>query len=108
MTLVVILTLRDGALEAFRAFETKAAAVMAKHGGSIERSIVISPPNVGGAMREVHVVTFPSEAAFAAYRADEATKALAPLRERVIASTEILVGEEGPDYGSLARAADRS
>ena len=108
MTLVVILTLRDGALEAFRAFETKAAAVMAKHGGSIERSIVISPPHAGGAMREVHVVTFPNETAFAAYRADDASKALAPLRERVIASTEILVGEEGPDYGALARGADRS
>jgi uncharacterized protein (DUF1330 family) len=104
VTLVVILTIREGALEELRAFETSAARVMAKHGGSIERSVVISSPHPGADAREVHVVTFPDAAAYAAYRADEALVALAPLRARAIVSTEVLVGEDGPDYDALARA----
>ena len=44
MTLVAILTVNEHALDAFRAFECHAAAVMAAHGGGIERTVVIAPP----------------------------------------------------------------
>ena len=94
MLLVVTLTIRPGALDAFRDFETRAAAIMAKHGGAIERAIYIP----GDTAREVHIVKFPSAEAFAAYRADEALTALAELRSAAIAGTEVLVGEEGPEY----------
>jgi hypothetical protein len=50
-------------------------------------------------VREVHLVTFPNEQALAAYQADPALRALAPLREASVVRTEILTGEEGPDYG---------
>lgn len=99
MTLVVILTIRPGAVEAFRAFEQAAARIMARHGGAIERAVAIPPAEPGAALKEVHVVTFPSPQAFAAYRADPALLALAPRREASIVATEILVGEEGPTYG---------
>src|SRR5689334_22358438 len=98
MLLVVTLTIRPGALEAFRDFETRAAAIMAKHGGAIERAIYVPPAREGESAREVHIVSFPDEASFAAYRADEALTALAPLRSAAIAQTEVLVGEAGPEY----------
>ena len=99
MTLVVILTVRSKALEAFRAYETRAATVMARHGAAIERIVVI--PSVLGdeAFQEVHIVTFPHPEAFAAYRLDPDLQHAAPLRETAVVKTEVLVGEDGPDYG---------
>jgi uncharacterized protein (DUF1330 family) len=85
-------------LEAFRSFETQAAAVVARHGGAIERTVVVRAPPAAELLTEVHLVSFPDEAAFAAYRQDPALQALAPLRERAIVKTEILVGDHGPDY----------
>jgi uncharacterized protein (DUF1330 family) len=103
MTLVVILTVRPEALERFRAFETAAARVMERHGGALERAVVIPPSRPSGPMKEVHLVTFPTPEAFAAYRNDGELKALAHLREASVVSTEVLVGEEGPDYRALQR-----
>ncbi len=103
MTLVVTLTVRAEALEAFRSFEAGAARVMAKHGGAIERTIVVPPAQPGAPTREVHVVTFPDERALRAYQADPELDALRPLREASVLATEILVGEDGPDYPAPAR-----
>ncbi|HEU4533427.1 MAG TPA: DUF1330 domain-containing protein [Polyangiaceae bacterium] len=99
MTLVVILTVRRAALEAFRSFERQAAAVMARHGGAIERSVVLTPPEGAETLREVHIVTFPSAEAFAAYREDPALAPLAPLRTASVVNTEVWAGEDGPTYG---------
>src|SRR4051794_25292084 len=99
MILVVTLTVRAAALEAFRAFEARAAPIMAKHGGAIERAIFVPPAAEGDPAREVHIVAFPSAEAFAAYRADAELVALAPLRAESVLATEILIGEEGPRYG---------
>ncbi len=99
LTLVVILTVRPGALDAFRAYEAAAAAIMRRHGGAIERAVVVKPTEAAGAWREIHLVTFPDEAAFARYRADPALAALAAARQACIAQTELFVGEEGPRYG---------
>jgi len=41
-------------------------------------------------------VTFPSAAAFAAYRGDERLRELARLRGASVVHTEVLVGEDGP------------
>ena len=49
-------------------------------------------------LREVHIVTFPSDDAFASYRRDPELAPLAALREAAIVETEILVGDDGPDY----------
>lgn len=43
-------------------------------------------------------MTFPDEEALASYRADENLARVAHLREAAVVKTEILVGEDGPDY----------
>ena len=104
MTRVVILTVRKDALEAFRAFERHAAAVMAGHGGRIERTIVVSPTDTPDLVKEIHVVTFPDEAAFLAYRSDPRLATLGHLRTASVVHTEVLVGEDGPRYEADAVA----
>ena len=61
MTLVVILTVRKVALEKFRTFEKRAAAVMVRYGGAIERTVVITPQSAEDLLKEIHIVTFPDE-----------------------------------------------
>ena len=91
MIVVAILTIADRA--AFDAFEALAAQVMARHGAAVERAIRI-PPGGNAPEREVHVVRFPSAAAWDAYRADAELAELRELRARGIAATEILVGDD--------------
>jgi hypothetical protein len=101
VTLVAILTVRKDALAAFRVFERHAAAVMATHGGRIERTVVAAAatPDL---VREVHVVTFPDVRAFHAYRDDARLAEMAHLREASVVHTELLVGEDGPHYDGPA------
>lgn len=104
MLLLVSLFIHPGQEAAFRRFEAAAAAIMARHGGRIER--VIRPlPGVGGAPppHEIHLISFPDARAFAAYRADAALAALAPLRAAAIARTEIVTGRPGEPYEAGAR-----
>jgi uncharacterized protein (DUF1330 family) len=100
MTLVVILTVRSEAVDRFRAFEKRAAAVMAKYGGAIERTVVVAPTGEGDLLKEVHIVTFPDEQAFLAYRQDGELQEVASLRAESVVDTELMIGEDGPDYGS--------
>jgi hypothetical protein len=76
LVLIVSLWLQPGSgVAAFEAFERKAAAIMATHGGRIERAV----RTVGageGAPFEVHLVTFPNQAALDSYRADPQTLTL--------------------------------
>lgn len=98
MTIVAILTVRRAGLEDFRRFERHAAEVMAAHGGRIERTVVV-PGDSPELVREIHVVTFPEAGAFRAYREDPRLGELAHLRAAAVVSTEVFVGEDGPDYG---------
>jgi hypothetical protein len=100
MTIVAILTVRRRGLEQFRAFERHAAGVMAAHGGRIERTIVVPLADAPDLLKEIHVVTFPGAGAFRAYREDARLAELAHLREAAVVSTEVFVGEDGPDYGA--------
>src|SRR5215475_3977790 len=102
MTLVVILTVRREALDKFRTFEQRAAAVMAKYGGAIERTVVINPQNTEDLLKEIHIVTFPDEQALLAYQQDADLKAVASLRVESVVHTELMIGEDGPDYGSVS------
>lgn len=98
MTIVAIMTVRSAAAGTFRAFERRAAEIMADHGGTIERTVVAHAPPPGETFREIHIVTFPDGEALAAYRRDERLLAMAPLREESVMATEIIIGEDGPDY----------
>jgi antibiotic biosynthesis monooxygenase (ABM) superfamily enzyme len=102
ITLIVSLWLEQPDVAAFEAFERQAAAVMARHGGRIES--VVRCSGDAGEPFEVHVVTFPNAAALAAYRGDPRMADLRPLRERLIARTQIWSGEQRSPYG--ARPAD--
>jgi aspartate racemase len=94
MVIVAVLSIVPGELQAFRAFERRAAQVMARHGGSIERAVYLPGPSE----RELHLVRFPSEAAYQAYRADPEQVELTPLRAATVQSTEMLFGEDAPAY----------
>lgn len=71
---------------------------MATHGGRIERAFRVNAPSDSDEPFEVHLVSFPDEAAFSAYRNDAQIVALAKERERLIARTEIWTGAE-VNYG---------
>jgi hypothetical protein len=98
LVLVVVLTVAAAAADAFRDYERQAAAVMARHGGRIERAVVVPG---GETFREIHLVRFPGPEALAAYRADRALAALAAERAQVVLRTEVLTGADGPVYDAL-------
>lgn len=100
MTLVAMLTVRREAIDKFRAYEAHAAQVMKKHGGRFERTVVVVPEGSPELMKEIHVVTFPNEQAFAAYRKDERLTEFAHLRDESVVHTELFVGEDGPSYAA--------
>jgi uncharacterized protein (DUF1330 family) len=99
MTLVAILTVRRDGIDKFRAFETHAAEVMKIHGGQLERMVAVLPDGSPELIKEIHVVTFPDEKAFAAYREDERLTKFAHLRDESVVHTELYVGEDAPVPG---------
>jgi len=48
---------------------------------------------------EIHVIQFPSEQSFAAYKADPRLAQLSGLKQQVIAKMEVYVTSEFYDYG---------
>ena len=98
--LVVTLTVRRDRLDQFRAFERRAATVMADHGGRIERAVVGPAPGRPELLTEVHVVTFPDDIALGAYRGDPRLRDVAHLRDASVVTTAVFAGEDGPDYHS--------
>ena len=96
MTLVAILTVRRDAIDKFRTFEAHAAEVMKMHGGQLERTVVVVPDGSPELIKEIHLLTFPNEKAFAAYRKDERLAKFVHLRDQSVVHTELFVGEDGP------------
>ncbi len=100
LTLVAILTVRMDALASFREFETHAARIMARYGGRMERAVVVAQAGEPETIKEIHVVTFPGQDAFAAYRGDGELARFAHLRAEAVLHSEVLVGVDGPDYAA--------
>jgi quinol monooxygenase YgiN len=98
IVLLATLTVHPDKVDAFHDYERRAARVMAKHGGRIERVVVLEPDPEDRFYRETHVVTFRDRAALAAYRDDADFQALAALRESCILATAIRYGTAGEDY----------
>lgn len=98
MLLHITLTVRRSELESFRTFEHEAARVMGKHGGAIERVLVLKTRD-DEPHKEVHLVSFPSEDAYGVFRASPEIAAFQPLRERSVLRTEIALATPGPAYG---------
>lgn len=98
LLLIATLTVHPDRIETFHDFERNAAKIMARHGGRIERAIVLEKDPEDHYYRECHVVSFPDRDALAAYRNDADFKGLAPLRESCILATAIRYGTAGEDY----------
>lgn len=99
---IVHLWLAGDDVAAFERFERSACALLARHGGRIDRALRTRPPSPSADVPfEVHVVSFPDEASFDRYRADPDTLALAAIRQQVIARTDLRrVVEVGPYDGA--------
>ena len=93
LTIVALLHLQAGKNDEFDDFEARAATVMARHGGRIERRIRLRDTDPS-APDEVHVVTVPDQRAFEAYRSDPETRAAAALRATLVRETVIWFGAE--------------
>lgn len=107
MVLVALLTVRADAIDKFRAYERQAALVMAKHGGAIERAVEIPSEKEGDPYREVHILSFPDEAAYQAYSADPDMAAWRYLRDASVIKTEVMRGNGIPEPGGASQRGER-
>jgi hypothetical protein len=91
LTLVVALFVHPGRKAEFDEFEGRAADIMRRHGGCIERRIAIAAADPTEP-DEVHVVTFPDQNALDRYQQDPELVALAHVRARTIRRTIVWRG----------------
>ncbi|MGC9670522.1 hypothetical protein ACNTMW_28755 [Planosporangium sp. 12N6] len=85
VTYLMVARLPEGSLDAFDAYENAVLPLLAEHGGRLERRLRTVDDRI-----EAHVVSFPSDEHFAAYRADPRRAAGAPLLESSGAEIELL------------------
>lgn len=97
MTLIVHLWVKEGHWTEFEVFESKAAAVMERHGGRIEQ--VFRQKDSTNGPDEIHIVRFENAEGFEAYRTDAELRALSELRAKAIQKTEVWAVDELPAYG---------
>jgi hypothetical protein len=92
LTFLLIARIPNGGLPDFDAYEAAVLPLLAEHGGRLERRL-----RAAGGGLEAHVVTFPGQAEFDAYRADSRRAAATPLLEASAAVIELHeVGDVGP------------
>lgn len=96
----VVVLLYGTGVGAIAEFEREAIPMLREHGAELLSAFRPEPATGGGAAApdEVHVLRFPSQAAFAAYRADRRLARLSGVRQRVIARSEVLVSRQRVDY----------
>ena len=94
--LVATIEVRRQAEAGFRQYEARAAAIMAKYGGLIERAIKVDGPAEAESFVEIHVVRFPDHASLESYRLDPELAALAAMRERAVMATTVVRGRAAP------------
>ena len=97
IVLVVQLFIAPGRQRGFDEFEAEAAAIMARHGGSIQRRIALSRgDDAFDEPNEVHIVAFPARTALDSYLEDPALLRLAELRATTILRTVTWFGSDQP------------
>lgn len=92
----ILVKLKVNNFDALKVFERQAVKIMEKHSGKMMFAFETAKDTTDG--EEIHVLEFPNEEAFIAYRKDDAHKALAELRENAIISTEISVSSKLKNY----------
>ena len=100
LEVVVSLWIHPGRVTEFEGYERKAARIMQRYGGVMQKVVRVShaDPSSNGQPFEVHVLGFSSVEAFRSYRADSELAGLAAERSAAISRTEVLLGEAGPTY----------
>jgi uncharacterized protein (DUF1330 family) len=93
MNVVVLLNVRRGRPADFRRYEQQVAAVVARHGGSVERTVPLRRPSSTDTYNEVRIVRFPNDDAFRAFSKDPQLSELDTLRDKVVAQMDIFAGE---------------
>ncbi|MFG2058785.1 hypothetical protein ACGFI9_32665 [Micromonospora sp. NPDC048930] len=85
VTFLMIARLPDAGLDAFDSYERAVLPLLAEHGGRLERRLRSLDDRV-----EAHLVSFPTEEDFTAYRADPRRHTATPLLESSGAAVELL------------------
>jgi hypothetical protein len=85
LTFVLIARILPDGVEAFRAYEDQVLPLLAEHGGRLQRRLRDETGTL-----EVHIVSYPSDAACQSYRSDPRRTAAMPLLETSGASLELL------------------
>jgi hypothetical protein len=88
----MVARIREAGVADYQRYERAVLPVLADHGGRLERRL-----RTADALIEVHVVSFPSPAAFAAYRADDRCVAARPSLVASGAEVELLTVSDVPD-----------
>ncbi len=88
LTLCVLLWARHGAADALSAYEDQVLALVPEHGGQVLQRARGS--GEGGQPLEIQFLEFPSAAALDEYMADDRRTALAYIRDRAIARTQVI------------------
>lgn len=85
---VVLLAISPGEEARFREYERRALDIAREHGGDL---VAAFAPEPGWGWDEVHVLRFPSAAAWAAFRADARVAQAAAERAEVIARSQVIL-----------------
>lgn len=85
LTFVLIARIPPEGIEAFRAYEDQVLPILNEHGGRLHRRLRNEPGTL-----ELHIVSFPSDAAFQKYRGDPRRTAATPLLDSSSAKLELL------------------
>lgn len=80
-------------LEGLREFESKAISILREHSGILV-SASTSSPSISSGPDEVHVIQFPSNEDFDAYKRDVRLVELSGLRQEVIRKIELHITNE--------------
>jgi antibiotic biosynthesis monooxygenase (ABM) superfamily enzyme len=99
---LVRLWIRKGLEAEFETYERKVSRIMTRYGGVIERAIRTATAAAPESDQpfEVHVLRFPSQELYDAYRDDADRRALSAERAVIISNTDVLVGTQGPTYAA--------
>jgi uncharacterized protein (DUF1330 family) len=88
LTLCVLLWARPGATDALGAYEDQVLSLIPGYGGRVLQRARSS--GADGQPVEIQILEFPSAAALDGYMADERRMALAGVRDRAIARTQVI------------------
>jgi uncharacterized protein (DUF1330 family) len=93
LVVVATLTVRRSEEANFRAYEARAAEIVAAVGGNFERMIRLEG-NSMTEFQEVHILTFPDREGFSRYRSHPDLLDMAEIRAKAVLKTEVLTGHD--------------